>query len=361
MRVMTLAERVAGAVVMAPMTKGSNLPYRRLAVELGARVLVSEMVLARRLKQRRRGEFALVRRAPGEPTFGVQLAGNKPEELAWAAALVEARGADFVDLNLGCPIDHFTRMGLGAALARQPGRVARIVAAMRAAVSVPVTVKIRLGWNATALNYLDLARAAVDAGAAAVTVHGRTREARYRHPADWRAIGDVVRAVPVPVIGNGDLLFAHEIDACRQASGCAAVMAARGALIKPWLFREAATGYHDITAEERIAIYRRYVTLAFEHWGADEHGRTRVREFLRWHVGFWCRYAPRRPDGSWPSMQVRESAFEPRSALEALLARTDEPALEYVTDELLQGGDFSRPPRVDRPAPAIERDLVEAG
>src|SRR5215216_1931710 len=116
-----------GAVIMAPMTKGSNLPYRRLAIEQGARVLVSEMVVARRLKQRRRGEFALIRRAPGEPCFGVQLAGNKPDEMAWAAALVESRGVDFIDLNLGCPIDHFTRMGLGAALGRQVTRVRRIV------------------------------------------------------------------------------------------------------------------------------------------------------------------------------------------------------------------------------------------
>ena len=151
-------QALPGALVLAPMTKGSNLPYRRLCVELGARVLVSEMVVARRLKQRRRGEFALIRRAPGEPCFGVQLAGNQPDEMAWAAALVESRGADFVDLNLGCPIDHFTRKGLGAALARQPSRVGRIVEAMRRAVSVPVTVKIRLGWNATSRNYLDLAQ-----------------------------------------------------------------------------------------------------------------------------------------------------------------------------------------------------------
>src|SRR5256885_16084707 len=135
-------ELLSGAVVMSPMTKGSNLPYRRLCIELGARVLVSEMVVARRLKQRRQSEFALIRRAPDEPCFGVQLAGNKPEEMAWAAALVESRGADFVDINLGCPIDHFTRMGLGAALGRQPNRVRKIVEAMRAAVRVPVTVKI---------------------------------------------------------------------------------------------------------------------------------------------------------------------------------------------------------------------------
>lgn len=365
-----------GALVLGPMTKGSNLPFRRLCVELGARVLVSEMVVARRLKQKRRSEFALIRRAPEEPCFGVQLAGNKPDELAWAAALAEARGADFVDLNLGCPIDHFTRMGLGAALGRQVTRVRRIVEAMRAAVQVPVTVKIRLGWNASTLNYLDLARAIADGGAAAITVHGRTREARYRQPADWDAIAEVAAAVPIPVIGNGDLLFPHEVEVRLRSSGCASLMTARGALIKPWIFRELTTGYWDITAEERVDLYRRYVALAAQHWGrrperpasdepaADEavvphaiqvgssddartldaHGLERVRDFLRWHVGFWVRYAPQRPDGTWPTMQQRESAFVPRSPLEALLARHDDAAVDYITDELMAGGDFSRPP-----------------
>src|SRR6185503_3241774 len=106
MAAMPFADTLAGAVIMAPMTKGSHLPYRRLCTGLGARVLVSEMVVARRLKQRRRGEFALIRRAPDEPCFGVQLAGNQPDEMACAAALVESRGADFIDINLGCPIDH---------------------------------------------------------------------------------------------------------------------------------------------------------------------------------------------------------------------------------------------------------------
>jgi tRNA-dihydrouridine synthase 3 len=346
---------------MGPMTKGSNLPYRRLCVELGARVLVSEMVVARRLKQRRQSEYALIRRAPDEPCFGVQLAGNKPEEMAWAAALAEARGADFVDLNLGCPIDHFTRMGLGAALGRQPNKVGRIVAAMRAAVQVPVTVKIRLGWNEASRNYLDLARAIVDAGAAVLTVHGRTREARYRHPADWDAIKAVAAAIhPVPVVGNGDLLFPHEIKTHLAASGCSAVMVARGALIKPWLFREAATGrYEDLAAEDRVGIYRRYVDLGLEHWGDDAHGRERLRVFVRWHAGFWCRYAPQRPDGSWPSMQQREGTWEPRSPLESLLARTDEAALDYVTDELMNAGDFAHPPAAGVAEP--DADVVEAG
>ncbi len=353
---------VSGALIAAPMTKGSNLPFRQLCMELGARVLISEMVVARRLKQRKRSEFALIRRAPNEPVFAVQLAGNKPEEMAWAAALVEARGADFVDINLGCPIDHFTRMGLGAALGRQPSRVRKIVETMKAAVKVPVTVKIRLGWKADQLNYLELAKAAVEGGADGVFVHGRTREARYRHPADWQAIAEIAAAVSVPVVGNGDLLFPHDVHDHLANSGCAAVMTARGALIKPWIFREVTDGYWDITAEERVTLYRRYVELALAHWGGDDFGRERVRDFLRWHVGFWCRYVPRRSDGTWPTMQQREVLEAPRSPLEALLARTDDPALDYVTDELLRAGDFAAPPPVPdaRPDSRDSRDARDA-
>ena len=330
---MSLAERLAGAVVMAPMTKGSNLPYRRLCVELGAHFTMSEMTVARRLRQKRRGEFALIRRSADERQFGVQLAGTNPEEMGWAAGLVEAHGADLVDVNFGCPIDHFTRKGIGASLGRQPGRIRRIVEAMKRGVErAPITAKIRLGWNDDDRNYLDQARAAVDGGADALTVHGRTRNARYRMAADWDAIGEVVAAVSVPVVGNGDLLFPHEIAAARTRSGCAAVMSARGVLIKPWLFREVAIGYLDLDGDDRLALYRRYVALALEHWGDDDHGRTRVRDFLRWHVGFWCRYARRRDDGTWPSMQRREEAPAVRSPLEALLARADDPALDYVTD-----------------------------
>jgi tRNA-dihydrouridine synthase 3 len=141
-------------------------------------------------------------------------------------------------------------------------------------------------------------------------------------------------------------------------------MTARGALIKPWLFRELSTGYWDITAEERLTIYRRYVALALEHWGDDEHGRTRARDFLRWHVGFWCRYVPRRADGTFPSMQFREVLTEPRSPLEALLARGDDGALDYVTDELLNGGSLSSPPPISVAADERRREqdeTVEAG
>jgi len=357
---MSLRDVLGGAVVMAPMTKGSNLPYRRLCVELGARVTMSEMTVARRLKQRKKGEFALIRRFENEPFFGVQLAGTNPEEIGWAAALAESRGAQLVDLNCGCPIDHFTHKGIGAALGRQPQRIRRIVSAMKAAVTkVPVSVKLRLGWNDDSRNVIEQAQAAVEGGADAITVHGRTRQARYRFAADWDAIASVVAAVPVPVVGNGDILFPHDVVLGMARSGCVGVMSARGVLIKPWLFREMQDGYRDLTADERVAIYRRYVTLAREHWGDDTHGLERVRQFTRWHIDFWHRYAPRRADDTFPSLQTRDAGRDFTSPLDAFLARTDEAAHEYLADCLVfeRGIDLGSAPATDQ----RERpELIEA-
>ena len=357
---MNLREVLSGAVVMAPMTKGSNLPYRRLCVELGARVTISEMTVARRLKQRRKGEFALIRKFENEPFFGVQLAGTNPDEIGWAAALVESRGAELVDLNCGCPIDHFTHKGIGAALGRQPQRIRRIVECMKKAVTkVPVSVKLRLGWNDDTRNVIEQAQAAVDGGADAITVHGRTRQARYRFAADWDAIGSVVAAVPVPVVGNGDILFPSDVERGMARSGCVGVMSARGVLIKPWLFREMNEGYRELSADERVAIYRRYVTLAREHWGEDGHGLDRVRQFTRWHIDFWHRYAPQRADGTFPSLQTRDTTREFATPLDAFLARTDEAAHDYLADCLTfqREIDLAAAPEADQ---REREELVEA-
>lgn len=315
------------SVWLAPLTRGGHLAFRRLCVELGAEATVGEMVVVRNLIGRRRAsEFALLRSHPSEPLFGVQLADRAPDDLAEATALAEARGARFVDLNCGCPIAAMTGRGLGASLLRKPGRLARLVAAMVAAVKVPVTVKLRTGWSAERRNVRELAKACEEAGAAAIAIHGRTREQRYSKAADWDLIGEVAAQRGVPVIGNGDILTHYEAEERRRRSGVRSVMIGRGALIKPWVFREIREGRAwEPSAEERFALLLRFAGMLREHFGADELGRRRALGFLPWHLGFFCRYRPL-PEAEWgesardhPLLQTRLPFGDALPPLERLL------------------------------------------
>jgi tRNA-dihydrouridine synthase 3 len=329
------------AVLLAPLTKGGNLPFRRLAVEFGATTTCGEMAVARFVVKRTRSEMALLRRAPAEARFGAQLAGRDPQEMARAAQIAVERGATFVDVNLGCPIDVFCRRGLGAALMRKPGKVASIVSAMRAVLDVPLTVKIRLGYDEDKPRFLEVARAAEQAGADAITLHGRSRAQRYARASSWEAIGELVRSVSVPVIGNGDLLTWRDVEHRRAQTGCAGVMLGRGALIKPWVFAEITQRRdHLLTPRQRLDVARRYRALALEHFGDDERGRTRVREFLHWHFDFFNRYRPIPsaevdPDAH-PLIQTRdETVFVPTDELDALLHSTQEPDRARLTELLM--------------------------
>lgn len=314
------------AVVLAPLTVGGNLPFRRLCAEMGADVTVGEMAVVRKLLRGSSAEYALLKSHPDERFFGVQLADKKAETLAEGARLAESRGARFVDLNCGCPIDQLTRRGLGASLLRKPTRLGRLVAAMKAAVSIPVTVKLRAGWHEDEVNVSEVARACEEGGADAIAIHGRTREQRYSKAADWDLIGRVAAERGIPVIGNGDILTAYEARERRQRSGVRSVMLGRGALIKPWLFREIRTGETWLpTAEERFLVLWRLVELLREHFGEDERGRTRVMRFLPWHLNFFCRYVPL-PEEQFgeaardhPLLQSRLQAPPPSSPLERLL------------------------------------------
>ena len=281
------------AVVLAPLTVGGNLPFRRLCTELGADVTVGEMAVVRKLLGGSSSEFALLKSHPDEPIFGVQLADKRAETLVEGARLAESRGARFVDLNCGCPIDQITRRGLGASLLRKPTKVGRLVAAMKAAVSIPVTVKLRAGWHEDKINVSDVARACEENGADAIAIHGRTREQRYSKAADWDLVGKVAAERGVPVIGNGDILTPYEARERRTRSGVRSVMLGRGALIKPWLFREIKEGRDWLpTPEERFGVLWRFVELQREHFGADERGVKRTMRFLPWHLNFFCRYVP---------------------------------------------------------------------
>jgi tRNA-dihydrouridine synthase 3 len=333
----------AGKLWLAPLTFGGNLPFRRLCVEQGAEVTVGEMAVVRKLLDGRRGEFALLRSHPSEPFFGVQLADKKPETLAEGARIAESRGARFVDLNCGCPIDEITRRGLGATLLRKPGRLGRLVEAMRRAVSVPVTVKLRTGWREGEENVTRVARVCEEAGAAAIVVHARTREQRYSRAADWDLIGRVAAERTVPVVGNGDILTHFEARARMERSRVDSVMLARGALIKPWLFREIREGRSWLpTAEERLGIVWRLVELLREHFGEGEKGRERIQRFLPWHLDFFCRYRPF-PESDYaerarehPLIQTRVPADSGLAPLEALLRDPRPQAHERLSRELIE-------------------------
>ena len=315
-----------GKLWLAPLTVGGNLPFRRLCVEFGAEVTVGEMAVVKKLLENRTAEFALLRSHPTEPFFGAQLADKKPETLAEGARIAEARGARFVDLNCGCPIDVITRRGLGASLLKKPGRLGRLVEAMRKAVQVPVTVKLRAGWAEGKENVSQLARVCEEAGASAIALHARTRDQRYSRAADWDLIGRVASERSIPVVGNGDILTHFEAAERMARAGVRSVMLARGALIKPWLFREIREGRSFLpTPEERFSILWRLRDLFFDHFGGEDRGRRRTQRFLQWHLNFLCRYQPFPQDEfeaqarEHPLLQTRMPWEPPASPLEALL------------------------------------------
>jgi tRNA-dihydrouridine synthase 3 len=332
-------------VVLAPLTVGGNLPFRRLCTELGADVTVGEMAVVRKLLRGHTGEFALLRSHPDELFFGVQIADKTLDGLAEGARLAESRGARFVDINCGCPINLITGRGMGASLLQKPTRLGRLVAAAKQAVSIPVTVKLRTGWHEDKVNVSDVARACEEGGADAIAIHGRTREQRYSKAADWDLIGRVAAERSVPVIGNGDILTHYEARERKERSGVRSVMLARGALIKPWLFREIREDRGWLpTPEERFGVLWRFVELLREHFGADERGRARTMRFLPWHLDFFCRYVPT-PEEQFgeaarehPLLQSRLQAPPPSSPLERLLGDTRSESHQRLSQELLDSG-----------------------
>lgn len=249
------------------------------------------MAYARFVAKGDRRERALLRHHSSEEIFGAQFAVIDPKEAIEAAKYAIKHGTSFIDINCGCPIEDTTRRGLGSSVLRKPEKIGALIEQFKKSIDTPITVKIRLGWSEDTLNFLETAKIIEQAGASAITVHGRTREQRYSKAANWEAIKKVKEELSIPVIGNGDVVTHFEAEDRFSDYKVDSLMIGRGALIKPWIFEEIKRKETlNFSIQERALIYYRLAIYMKEHFRDDEKGIGRMMQFLPWHFSFFHRY-----------------------------------------------------------------------
>lgn len=224
--------------VLAPMAGITDLPFRELCKEQGAGLLYTEMVSAKAISYRNRNTIPLMEISPGENPVALQIFGSEPELMAEVAKSIEDQPFDILDINMGCPVPKVVNNGEGSALLKNPELIRKIVSAVSRAIKKPVTVKMRVGFEGEDVDPVETAKIMEDAGAAAIAVHGRTRQQYYSGKADWDTIRKIKEAVSVPVIGNGDVDSPKKAEAMLKETGCDAVMIGRAVRGNPWIFRE---------------------------------------------------------------------------------------------------------------------------
>jgi tRNA-dihydrouridine synthase B len=273
--------------LLAPMAGITNSPFRRLMREYKSSLVISELVSANGIEYASDRTLEMMKFVEEERTIGLQIFGEGEENLVKACQVVEKMGADFVDLNLGCPVPKIVKKGAGAAMCKNPVELGKILTAMVKSVKIPVTIKIRTGWDSNLRNAHEIVKVASDAGVVWVAIHGRTRAQGYSGDADWDFIGEVKAKSPLPIIGNGDVVTPEVAVQRYRDYGVDAVMIGRGALRNPFLFEQSfdlleGRAIQPITADRLIELLNKqeiYLGNTFEGRSAMVH----ARKFLAWY------------------------------------------------------------------------------
>ena len=320
---------LSAPLALAPMAGITDLPFRLICRRLGCGMTVSEMVSAKGLLYKNVKTTEMLRIDDGERPTAIQLFGSVPAELAEAARMVEASGADMIDFNMGCPVPKIVNNGEGSALMKNPQLAHDILAAMVKAVRIPVTVKFRAGWDDANRNAVEIARAVEAAGVSAVAVHGRTRQQFYEGKADWSIIADVKQAVKVPVFGNGDIFTVADGLRMLEQTGCDGLMIGRGADGNPWLFTALAAALRGEplpqppSLKERLAQASEHLAMLIDY----KNEVVAVKEMRR-HISAYLKGMPHAAE-----FRGRFHKVDTQEQFSQLLAEYSECAQHYYETE----------------------------
>lgn len=273
---------IYGNLILSPMAGYSDLPFRVICHELGSAMNYTEFVAANAIEVRAPTQMKRLEYAPGEWPITMQLFDCDVDRLVNAALVCEELGASIVDINMGCSVKQVAGRGAGAGLLRTPEKIAAIFATLSKRLSIPVTGKMRLGWDDESRNYLEVARILEDNGAALIAVHGRTKAQAYNGEADWEPVTRIKQVVNIPVVGNGDIKSVADIQRRFAETGVDAIMVGRAAIGNPWIFQR--KDWWEVTPEEKAALIHRHFRLMLDFYGAERgllNFRKHVVKYIR--------------------------------------------------------------------------------
>ena len=298
------ALEIANPIILAPMSGVTDMPFRRLVKRAGAGLVVSEMIASRAMIHAARKTMKMATHCADEYPMSVQLAGCEPDVIAEAARINEDRGAAIIDINMGCPVKKVTNGDAGSALMREVGLATKLLEATVKAVKIPVTLKMRTGWDDDTRNAPQLARIAEDCGIQAVAIHGRTRCQFYKGKADWPFIAEVKDAVNIPVFGNGDVFSVDDAEKLLKVSGADGILIGRGSYGRPWFLNQIS---HYLKTGERLAdpSIQRQMEIVLDHYDAivSHYGATLGVKIARKHLGWYSKGLPN-------SAEFRQEVFQ---------------------------------------------------